>query len=98
MIECSHPDCTNLATTSATRNEQIVLADPPTCRDHRGQMFKCDGCGLVELGEKWPDGSWHKRSHWYSRKDADGEQFACSRDCIKIVAERTGKTSLVMPW
>lgn len=56
----------------------------------------CDGCGAREPAERWPGGIFKPR-HWYARKDADGEQLACSRACIEKVAAKTGKTSLVLP-
>jgi len=59
-------------------------------------IFVCDGCGKQQEGERWPRGTF-KPSHWYTRSDDDGEQHACSRKCIEVVAEKTGKTDLVNP-
>jgi len=56
----------------------------------------CDGCGKREPAEHHPGGTF-KPSHWYSRRDEDGEQLACSRKCIEKVAAKTGKTALVSP-
>jgi len=55
-------------------------------------IFKCDGCG-AEVEKS----SATKPYDWFSRKDDDGEQFACSRGCIAKVAEASGKTGLVLP-
>lgn len=61
--------------------------------------YICDGCGKRVLsspgtGVEW----WPKPYHWYQRRDKDGPQDACSRDCIDKIAEKTGKTGLVAPW
>ena len=58
--------------------------------------FVCDGCGKREPGEVWPGGTF-KPSHWYTRKDDDGTQHACSRECIAKAAAKSGKTSTVLP-
>lgn len=63
------------------------------------KWFKCDGCGVVKVGDFSSISElWYKPKLWYSRKDKDGEQIACSRVCIKIIANATGKTSVVLPW
>jgi len=56
----------------------------------------CDGCGKQEPAEHWPGGIFKPRL-WFGRKDADGEQLACSRPCIEKIAAKTGKTALVLP-
>ncbi len=56
----------------------------------------CDGCGKEENGE-YANHSWHKPHQWYERKDEDGPQTACSRQCIDLIAKKTGKTDLVCP-
>jgi hypothetical protein len=43
------------------------------------------------------DGRWHKPRSWYERTDEDGTQTACSRECIEKIAEKTGKTAVVLP-
>ncbi len=58
--------------------------------------FICDGCGKRALVRHMP-GGWFKPSHWYERSDDDGSQIACSRECIAIIAAKTGKTDVVMP-
>lgn len=59
--------------------------------------FTCDGCGKKEPG--FHAGlSWHKPRIWYERSDKDGTQTACSRECIKLIAEKTGKTRVVLPF
>ncbi|KXB08784.1 hypothetical protein AKJ59_00480 [candidate division MSBL1 archaeon SCGC-AAA385M02] len=61
-------------------------------------LYICDGCGKREPAAINPYGKSIKPRKWYSRRDEDGEQHACSRECIKKIAERTGKTDLVLPW
>lgn len=51
----------------------------------------CGGCGISAYGEIKP-------YDWYIRSDEDGEQIACSRPCIEIIAKKTGKTSVVAPF
>lgn len=57
----------------------------------------CDGCGKREPAEHGTSGTWHKPRQWYERSDKDGIQTACSRECIDKIAEKTGKTDLVLP-
>lgn len=56
----------------------------------------CDGCG-ARARMKSNGHSWYKPDHWYERSDDDGTQTACSRECIKKIAEETGKTTVVLP-
>ena len=58
--------------------------------------FICDGCGKRCPGT-FSNGQWHKPALWYQRSDEDGPQLACSRECIETIAEKTGKTSVVLP-
>jgi hypothetical protein len=58
--------------------------------------FTCQGCGMKAPGEFY-DHSWHKPFSWFERSDSHGPQTACSRRCIKLVAEKTGKSDLVLP-
>lgn len=58
--------------------------------------YICDGCGKEEPAVQYPTG-WSKPPSWFQRTDKDGTQDACSRECIKRIAERTGKTSVVLP-
>lgn len=60
-------------------------------------IFICDGCGKQEEGSFSRSGDALKPRLWYQRSDDEGVQLACSRRCIKRVAEKTGKTSLVLP-
>ena len=64
-----------------------------------GCEFICDGCGEVEKAVfyKTNPGQWFKPEHWYQRGDADGIQDACSRKCVEKIAEKTKKTSVVLP-
>lgn len=58
----------------------------------------CDGCGKrAPAGVTW-DGKFVKPSEWYSRSDKDGTQVACSRQCIEVIAKKTGKTDVVLPF
>ena len=63
-------------------------------------FYKCDGCGRIEpavdIGEKIAINS--IPHGWFQRKDEDGVQDACSRECIKQIAANTGKTDVVLPW
>jgi hypothetical protein len=59
--------------------------------------FICDGCGKRSLGCATRSGDWLKPPDWYQRTDDDGTQVACSRRCIDIIAEKTGKTNVVLP-
>jgi hypothetical protein len=59
--------------------------------------FTCQGCGAKAPGVYGFDHSWHKPAHWFERSDGDGAQTACSRECIDIIAEKTGKTACVIP-
>jgi len=38
-----------------------------------------------------------KPRDWYERSDDDGVQTACSRECIDAIAEKTGKTRVILP-
>lgn len=58
-------------------------------------VFRCDGCGQRAAGHF--QNHWWKPDSWFQRSDADGAQIACSRECIDKVAERSGKTGLVLP-
>jgi hypothetical protein len=64
--------------------------------------FICDGCGKRQSGVVYPmgDSGWHKPGAWFQRQDADGArdiQDACSRACIERIAEKSGKTGVVLP-
>ena len=56
----------------------------------------CDGCGKQE--PMFHNGqTWHKPNLWFQRSDQDGVQLVCSRECIDIVAAKSGKTRVVLP-
>lgn len=56
----------------------------------------CDGCGKRQaMSHNGRD--WFKPASWYERSDKEGIQSACSRECIAKIAERTGKTDVVLP-
>lgn len=59
--------------------------------------FICDGCGKHEAADITESGDYVKPWHWFARRDKDGPQVACSRECINKVAAATGKTSVVLP-
>ena len=61
-----------------------------------GCEFVCDGCGKREQASI-VNGEYHKPWDWFGRRDKDGPQVACSRECINKVAAETGKTGLVLP-
>jgi hypothetical protein len=56
----------------------------------------CDGCGKRQR-MPYGMGAYVKPHDWYQRSDDDGIQVACSRRCIDRIAEKTGKTSVVLP-
>jgi len=57
----------------------------------------CDGCGKRAVMIASQDGCWYKPASWYERSDRNGIQTACSRKCIDKIAEKTGKTDVVLP-
>ncbi len=59
--------------------------------------FICDGCGKRTPAEMGRSGDAFKPRSWYARGDDDGQQHACSRECIEKIAEKTGKTAVVLP-
>lgn len=63
-------------------------------------IWVCDGCGKHEQNPKNHDGrNWIKPHDWFQRSDKDGgPQDACSRECIELIAKKTGKTALVAPF
>lgn len=58
--------------------------------------YICDGCGK-RLKATHNGRQWFKPRSWFQRSDEDGPQDACSRECIKKIAEKTGKTGVVLP-
>lgn len=61
--------------------------------------FVCDGCGK-EVPARYYASSYDytKPIDWFQRGDKDGIQDACSRECIEIIAKKTGKTAVVAPF
>jgi len=59
--------------------------------------FTCDGCGAKAPAANY-NGNWFKPDKWFERSDEDGIQTACSRPCIDIVAEKTGKSAAILPF
>lgn len=58
--------------------------------------YICDGCGK-RIPATHNNRDYFKPDSWFQRSDEDGIQVACSRECIKKIAEKTGKTSIVLP-
>ncbi|HAS52676.1 MAG TPA: hypothetical protein DCS42_00430 [Nitrospiraceae bacterium] len=59
-------------------------------------IYICDGCGKQQIG-MMGHREFEKPPEWFQRSDKDGIQIACSRNCIKTIADKTGKTSVVLP-
>lgn len=59
-------------------------------------IVRCDGCG-VEAPMLEAHGNYFKPPSWFQRSDEDGIQVACTRNCIDKIAEKSGKTSVVLP-
>lgn len=62
--------------------------------------YICDGCGKEEPAVFYPSNhssGFHKPELWFQRSDAEGIQVACSRECIEVIAKKTGKTAVVLP-
>lgn len=59
--------------------------------------YTCDGCSKKASGTR--EGQiWAKPRSWFQRSDEEGIQDACSRECIEMIAEKTGKTEVTLPW
>ncbi len=58
--------------------------------------YICDGCGK-EAPAIMGRYEFFKPRSWFHRVDEDGIQVACSRECIDRIAEKSGKTSVVIP-
>lgn len=59
--------------------------------------YVCDGCGKRAKGYRNRHGDSFSPQSWFQRTDEDGTQDACSRPCVAKIAEKTGKTSVVLP-
>lgn len=59
--------------------------------------YICDGCGKRSRAVCYGHGEWHKPGSWFQRGDKEGPQDACCRECIQKIADKTGKTSVVLP-
>lgn len=70
-------------------------------------QYTCDGCGNTESGT-WNGRIWIRPivarglsgggGEWWERQDKDGQQHACSRDCVDKIAEEKGVTRVVFPF
>lgn len=58
--------------------------------------FICDGCGRRAPASRGAV-AWFSPNSWFQRGDDDGIQDACSRECVDKIAEKTGKTKVVLP-
>lgn len=57
-------------------------------------FFRCDGCSK-ESPALDMRGSFKKPADWYQRHDQEGTQVACSIDCARLVADKTGKSGVI---
>lgn len=73
---------------------EVTQADRDNLLPHQCE-FICQACGKRARGG-YAGGNWHKPRVWYERSDKDGVQTACSRECIKVVAGKTGKSDVVL--
>ena len=74
----------------------------------RHERTPCHKCGesfdrLEYTRSEWmrplvDDGKAGGGNYWWSRQDREGQQHACSRECIDKIAETMGVTRAVMPW
>ena len=63
--------------------------------------YICDGCGKRQKAAWYPTNPHNlfKPIEWFERGDDRlGIQHACSRECVKKVAEKTGSTDIVAPF
>lgn len=60
--------------------------------------YTCDGCGKKQPAIHYGHGEWQKPHNWFQRSDRDGPQDACSRECIEKIAEKSGKTKVILPF
>ena len=66
-----------------------------------GCEYICDGCGKRAAGTFYPGNpsiGFQKPHLWFERGDKDGIQEACSRECTKVIAEKTNKTGVILPF
>ena len=59
--------------------------------------FICDGCGKRRPASH-NGRDWFKPHSWFQRSDKDGPQDACCRECIDKIAQKSGKTGVVLPF
>jgi hypothetical protein len=59
--------------------------------------FICDGCGKEEPADHSIIGDAIKPRLWFQRRDEDGAQHACSRECVDRAAAKSGKTDVILP-
>ena len=58
----------------------------------------CDGCGKEQPADVGHGGhAFVKPNAWFERSDKNGIQTACSRECVKKVAEKTKTTDVILP-
>jgi len=59
--------------------------------------WECCGCGKRAHGSFGRGMESFKPHDWFSRRDDEGVQVTCSRECIDKVATASGKTGCVLP-
>jgi len=57
----------------------------------------CDGCGAEVRAIPMRSGGYLSPNSWFGRGDDDGNQDACSRACVDVIAEKTRKTKVIIP-
>lgn len=60
--------------------------------------YICDGCGKRQRADFLITGvGWKKPQDWFQRQDERGPQDACSRECVRVIADKTNGTRIVLP-
>lgn len=62
--------------------------------------YICDGCGkeAAAVFYKHGDRQWHKPESWFQRRDEEGPQDACCRECVDLISKNSGKTRVILPF
>ncbi len=81
-----------------TKDSILLMEANAQKSDGPKPQIKCDGCGAETDAKIGPKGEILKPSYWYQCTDKDGTQIACSRNCITLIAKKTGKSAIVAPW
>ena len=90
---------------NACRVRLQVWSPQPACRARphgKGETmackYICDGCGKEAKATSSEYSGYDKPHSWFQRRDKDGAQDACSRECIEKIAKESGKTACVLPF